>query len=157
MLIEQGNREGQWDARFPRNDPLVGSYEPHVLLANLGNIDWRPLLNLWAVVEYVSKYATKVPGKTKLMREVLRDCIEEVCKYTKEGEGGDLFRRGLQKFYSKAIGGRDYGVFEAVHVGLGLPLVFSLLPVETLNTTGCLLYTSPSPRDLSTSRMPSSA
>ena len=25
------------------------------------------------------------------------------------------------------------------------------------DTTGCLLYTSPSPRDLSTSRMPSSA
>ena len=31
--------------------------------------------------------------------------------------------------------------------------------VETLDLTalGCLLYTSPSPRDLSTSRMPSSA
>ena len=27
----------------------------------------------------------------------------------------------------------------------------------SLSTTGCLLYTSPSPRDLSTSRMPSSA
>ena len=28
---------------------------------------------------------------------------------------------------------------------------------EWLNPSGCLLYTSPSPRDLSTSRMPSSA
>ena len=37
--------------------------------------------------------------------------------------------------------------------------IFSLL-VNTRNAnsfTGCLLYTSPSPRDLSTSRMPSSA
>ena len=32
---------------------------------------------------------------------------------------------------------------------------FSLL--KTVNTPACLLYTSPSPRDLSTSRMPSSA
>ena len=31
------------------------------------------------------------------------------------------------------------------------------LMVKCTNTTGCLLYTSPSPRDLSTSRMPSSA
>ena len=65
-----------------------------------------------------------------------------MCKYTKEGEGGDLFRRGLQKFYSKAIGGRDYGVFEAVRVNLGLPLVFPLLPVETLNTKGARVYKS---------------
>ena len=28
---------------------------------------------------------------------------------------------------------------------------------DARNTLGCLLYTSPSPRDLSTSRMPSSA
>ena len=29
--------------------------------------------------------------------------------------------------------------------------------IDTCGTGGCLLYTSPSPRDLSTSRMPSSA
>ena len=29
--------------------------------------------------------------------------------------------------------------------------------IEDYSITGCLLYTSPSPRDLSTSRMPSSA
>ena len=33
LLIEGGDQEGQWDARFPRNDRLVGSFEPHVLLA----------------------------------------------------------------------------------------------------------------------------
>ena len=31
------------------------------------------------------------------------------------------------------------------------------LPIELKQTNNCLLYTSPSPRDLSTSRMPSSA
>ena len=30
-------------------------------------------------------------------------------------------------------------------------------PISTTNLSNCLLYTSPSPRDLSTSRMPSSA
>ena len=44
LLIEKSTQEGQWDARFPRNDRLVGSFEPHVLLANLGNVDWRPML-----------------------------------------------------------------------------------------------------------------
>ena len=39
---------------------------------------------------------------------------------------------------------------------LPLQIVFSFLPIGAANIT-CLLYTSPSPRDLSTSRMPSSA
>jgi hypothetical protein len=59
--FEKGEREGSWFLRFPRNDPYCNSYEPHFLLANLGNVDWRPCVNLWAVVEYVTKYATKAP------------------------------------------------------------------------------------------------
>ena len=61
MVMEKGEREGQWHARFPRNDRLCCNYEPHVLLANMGNIDRRPVLNLWAAVQYVTKYATKAP------------------------------------------------------------------------------------------------
>ena len=61
MVMEKGEREGQWHARFPRNDRLCCNYEAHVLLANMGNIDWRPVLNLWAVGQYVTKYAMKAP------------------------------------------------------------------------------------------------
>ena len=61
VRLRKGDREGSWEAVFPRNDPLCTTFEPHVLLANMGNIDWRPCLNLWAVVEYICKYATKAP------------------------------------------------------------------------------------------------
>jgi hypothetical protein len=37
-----------------RNDTLLNNFEPHLLLANLGNIDWRALLNLWSVLEYLT-------------------------------------------------------------------------------------------------------
>ena len=134
--LEKGEREGSWEARFPRNDPLCTSYEPHVLLANLGNIDWRPCLNLWAVVEYICKYATKAPEGSRSMSETLRVAAEEVCKYTKEGEPVDFFRKALQKFYAKSIGDRDFTMFESVYVGMGLPTVFQLLPVITVNTLG---------------------
>ena len=36
-------------------------------------------------------------------------------------------------------------------------LISNLPKLKFIMTSGCLLYTSPSPRDLSTSRMPSSA
>ena len=97
--MEKGDLLGAWHLRFPRNDPLVCSYEPHVLLANMGNVDWRPMLNLWAVVEYVSKYAAKAPKGSRSLGEA------EVCRYTPEGNGTDLFRMSLQKVYSRTVGG----------------------------------------------------
>ena len=48
--------------------------------------------------------------------------------------------------------------FEKEHkVRLGFMGMFVKASISALNSYPCLLYTSPSPRDLSTSRMPSSA
>jgi len=136
MSLEKGEREGQWAARFPRNDGLVCSHEAHILLANMGNIDWRPCLNLWAVVEYICKYATKAPEGSKRLGDVLGDAVDEVCKYTKDGEPVDFLQKSLRKFYTRTLGGRDYTIFEAIFLGLRLPLMLSLMPVVSLNTTG---------------------
>ena len=61
------------------------------------------------------------------------------------------------KKYVEAMGWDDLNWLEDVHMGYeeGRPAVFC----RNANgwVTICLLYTSPSPRDLSTSRMPSSA
>ena len=136
MILEKGEREGQWHARFPRNDRLCCSYEEHVLLANMGNVDWRPCLNLWAVVQYITKYATKAPKGSRTLNEVLKDSVDEVCKYVPEGEGNDFLRRSIQKFFARTLGERDFHAYEAVQLGLQLPLVIPLMPVVSLNTSG---------------------
>jgi len=136
MRLVKGDREGSWFARFPCNDRLACSFEEHLLLCNLGNVDWRPCLNLWAVVEYITKYATKAPKGSRRLGEVLKDAVEEVCKYTPEGEGGDLLRKSLQKVYARTLGGRDFHLFEAMQLGLRLPLVFPFLDVVTMNVMG---------------------
>ncbi len=56
-------------------------------------------------------------------------------------EGNDFYLKG--KFFSLMIGVRDKELQEIL--------------ADTRVVGDCLLYTSPSPRDLSTSRMPSSA
>ena len=48
-------------------------------------------------------------------------------------------------------------VIKGVFYELGLPLVGTAYADKDTLSMYCLLYTSPSPRDLSTSRMPSSA
>ncbi len=72
-------QNGEWNARFSRNDPLCCSHEPHILLATLGNIDWRPLIYMHMVIEYVSKYATKAAEGSKKWQEILQAATEEVC------------------------------------------------------------------------------
>ena len=79
-----------------------------MLLANLGNIDWRPVLNLWAVVQYVTKYATKAPKGSRKLQEVLKDAVGEVCTYVPEGEGSDFLRRSIQKILRKVVGGAGF-------------------------------------------------
>jgi len=130
----KGDLEGQWLLRTPRNDELCCSYEDHVLLANLGNIDWRPCLNLWAVMQYISKYATKAPKGSRRMFEVLSDAVDDVCRFVPQEQ--DMLRRSIQRFFARTLGERDYHVYEAMHVGLGLPLVVPLLPVVSLNSSG---------------------
>ena len=48
-------------------------------------------------------------------------------------------------------------VFEKLHIDQNLKDELVLAIAEAAQNIVCLLYTSPSPRDLSTSRMPSSA
>ena len=121
---------------FPRNDELCCSCKEHILLANLGNVDWRPCLNLWAVVQYVTKYAMKAPKGTRRVHEVLKDAVDEVCRYVPEGEGTDLLRRSIQKFFSRMLGERDFHAYEAIQLGMRLPSVIPLMPVVSLNTSG---------------------
>ena len=56
----------------------------------------------------------------------------------------------------------SYEILETVRRSTNLPLlckdfIISAYQIYKARVSGCLLYTSPSPRDLSTSRMPSSA
>ena len=59
MELKGGVCEGRWHAMLARVGELCCSYESRVLLASVGNVDWRPVLNLWVVAEYVTKYAMK--------------------------------------------------------------------------------------------------
>ena len=51
----------------------------------------------------------------------------------------------------------SHWTYEEEQTSRGAKMSLVGIPSETTGNYGCLLYTSPSPRDLSTSRMPSSA
>ena len=104
-----------------RNDAFINNFEAHVLLSNLGNIDWRPLINLWSVLEYLTKYTAK-SGKGSLhFGKLFEEIIEQIMVHEEEDGCRDLWRKTIMKFYNKLLGNRDYSIFEVLHFGLKLP------------------------------------
>ena len=67
-----------------RNDAFINNFETHLLLAILGNIDWRPLINLWSVLEYLTKYTAK-SGKGSLhFGKLFVDIIDNLMHHDEE-------------------------------------------------------------------------
>ena len=104
-----------------RNDTLINNFEEHMLLMNLGNIDWRALLNLWSVLEYLTKYTAKAGKGSKRLGTLFEDVLKKVFQYEEEDGLHDLWRRTIMKFYSRILGDREYLLFEVMHFGLRLP------------------------------------
>ena len=118
-------RPGLYNLFLARNDPLLNSFEEHVLLANLGNIDWRPLVNLWAVLLYLTKYAGKSGTGTRHLASVFDSVLQDIYTHEQENGQADLWRRTILKFYNRVLGDRDYTLFEVVRHGLRLPPILS--------------------------------
>ena len=121
VVTDDEHRPGLRNIHLPRNDPLINSFEEHLLVANLGNIDWRPLLNLWSVLEYVTKYNAKAGAGSKRLATVFEDVLVNICEWEREDGLHDLWRRAIMKSYNQILGGRDYSLLETMHFGLRLP------------------------------------
>ena len=70
-----------------RNDPLLNNFEEHLLLMNLGNIDWRPLINLWSVLENCPDTRRKW-GKQHNTSETFSGTLQQRSVSLKEKRGG---------------------------------------------------------------------
>ena len=77
----------------------------------------------------------------------------------KVGTTGDWNPMTMRDVATNSYTGYDIDVMTQLAADLGVEVEFVATDWKTLvsGVTSCLLYTSPSPRDLSTSRMPSSA
>ena len=97
-----------------------------------------------------------VDGDSGKIRQVIRNMLSNAIKFTEKG-GVLLNVQAVQQNDVK----KSQLLFIVKDTGIGIPkgktdIVFNEFDSVNMAYT-CLLYTSPSPRDLSTSRMPSSA
>ena len=108
-----------------RNDEFLNPFEEHLLLCNLGNIDWRALLNLWSVLEYLTKYSAKAGKGSGSFKKTFVDVTKQIEDFEEDNGLKDLWRSAIMKFYTRVLGGRDYSLLETIHFGLRLPATLS--------------------------------
>ena len=105
IVLDDPHRPGLRNLFLDRNDTLLNPFEEHLILCNGGNIDCRALLNLWAVFEYLTKYAAKAGKGSASLGSMFRSAVELVEDFEQEDGLHDLWRKAIMKFYSKALGG----------------------------------------------------
>ena len=97
-----------------------------------------------------------------LLTRPLEDCSEMIVKFQSlDHKVSHLSLINVEKVHHDEINFADYGgvIFTSSNAvkNLNVKNLNKKLICFCVGSTTCLLYTSPSPRDLSTSRMPSSA
>mgnify|MGYP003324033279 CR=1 FL=1 len=84
QVTDDEHRPNLRNLNLPRNDTLINSYEETLLVDNVGNVDFRPLLNLWSVLEYLTKYNTKAGVGSKRIGKILEDVLANVLDWEQE-------------------------------------------------------------------------
>ena len=118
-------RAGRYNLPLARNDLLIKHSEAHLLFVNLGNIDSRPLISLWLVLEYLTKPISKSGKGSKQLTTLFDNVLSDMCAYEQEDGISDLWRRTILRVYNRVVGDRDCTLFQVVRLGLQLPAVVS--------------------------------
>ena len=119
----------------------------------------KAILSLWVIVSIYWIYISRniYLEKSILANSAKSKKILSINKYIsslKKGEDKELLLRIFEAEYAKKL---SYG-WMAADISLKLGLLGTVIGfILMLQPISCLLYTSPSPRDRSLSRMPSSA
>ncbi|XP_055329698.1 uncharacterized protein LOC129582250 [Paramacrobiotus metropolitanus] len=116
----------KWALELKRNDPRVNRHNEFSLKIWRANVDFSPIVDRYAVLNYVAKYASKSEPRSSTYAEILHHIIRE------EVTDADLGKKAIQKLLMKSISERDYSAQECCHLLLGHDLYQCSRPFVTI-------------------------
>ena len=132
------------------------SYEKLQIAENYNENDSSPSSKINLTFDHKDQIdCTENENKNKgFFEKVCNEMFEEENSMIENIVLGPLMLAGM---FTNCYLDNPFMLFPFKFLIVGNSIVFMILTLELLDFSICLLYTSPSPRDLSTSRMPSSA
>jgi ATP-dependent DNA helicase PIF1 len=109
-----------------RNDPLINPHNRLQLQGWRANVDVKPVLSIYAALEYISKYASKAEPKSAAFTEI----FNQILNNSRPDENP---LTSVQKLLLNSIAERDISAQETCHLLLSIPLYHSSRQCVSLN------------------------
>ena len=123
----------RWRLYFPMNDPLRNTVNRWQVLAQRSNVDFQPLIDHFAAVEYAAKYASKEEKGSASFDAVMAKVLDRSEEQLPSTDG---MKRVYAAVLSQVVGGRNWSAQEVAHVNMGCPTVVSSHKFETIYLAG---------------------
>ena len=112
-----------------RNDSRLNNHQQLQLQGWRANCDIQVVIDLYACVEYLSKYAAKGEPRSPVLKQAFNTIVKNVDNSTDP-------RRTIKKVVMKSLGERDYAAQETMHHLLSLKLHSSSFKVISVSLNG---------------------
>jgi hypothetical protein len=112
-----------------RNDSRVNNHQQVQLQGWRANCDIQVVIDHYACVEYITKYAAKGEPRSSVLKDAFNTIMQKV------GNNSDP-HRAIKKVVMKTMGERDYAAQETMHHLLSLKLHSSLFEVIPVSPNG---------------------
>jgi ATP-dependent DNA helicase PIF1 len=108
-----------------RNDPLLNSYNPAMIVGWRANLDIKPILSKEAAINYIAKYASKDERQAPAFPQLLASVANSM-------DDNGSAQMACRKTLNKMLGERSYSAQETAHLLLGIPLVRASVTFHTV-------------------------
>ncbi|CAG8622461.1 21469_t:CDS:2 [Cetraspora pellucida] len=120
------DNNGQPELIMARNDPYINPHNRLQLQGWRANVDLKPILNMNATIQYISKYTSKSEPRSAAFSDILNRILNN-------SRPGDSSLGVFQKLLLHTIAERDISAQETCHLLLSIPLYHSSRRFVTLN------------------------
>ena len=82
---------------------FLNLFEEHLLLCNVGNIDLRALLNLWSVLECLTKYSAEAGKGSSSFQKTFVDVTKAIDDFEDDNGLNKLWRSAIMKIHIRVL------------------------------------------------------
>ena len=124
--VIRDDKHGQPELISKRNDPYINSHNRLQLQGWRANVDLKPVLSIYAALQYIAKYASKAEPRSAAFTEIFNQILSN-------SDPNDSSLTTIQKLLLTSVAERDISAQETCHLILSIPLYHSSRTFITLN------------------------
>ena len=132
IRLRPGDREGAYKYAPARNNPILNPFLRRWIEFQRANMDLKPVLSMYALVQYITKYCTNNEPSSDTLQAVTEKLLQQLARSDPEPASA---ASAYNHLLMSSVGSRDITAQEVAHHALPLPtlLTSATFAVATVN------------------------